>query len=138
MAGEIDGLVDFVYKLSTRQFGEEIPLRYSRAFIRIGVIIVAKTQKILHGIEPYVRAMEYNLKKELYSVYVLVFDKDWLGEQNPDTHEQFMDQVKKLTEQLETATIAIKTHDTEYTCLDRNGRRDTARLIRFEMPTEQR
>ncbi len=62
---------------------KKVPLNYARAFIRIGVIIVAKTQKILQGIEPYVRAMEVNLEKEMYSLYVIVLDKDWLGNAIP-------------------------------------------------------
>lgn len=136
MAGEIEGLVDFLYRLCTRQFGQDVPLRYHRAFIRIGIILVAKMDKILDSIDPYVQAMQFNLQSKSNSIYVLVFDKEWLGEFNPDAHRVYEDQVSHLRTSLETETVAIRTHDVKYICIDQYGSRRKGRCIRFVAPPE--
>ena len=43
MAGEIEGLVAFLYKIASKELGHDVPLQYYTAFIRIAVVIVAKT-----------------------------------------------------------------------------------------------
>jgi hypothetical protein len=131
MAGEIEGFVDFLYKVATRQYGHGVPLEYLRAFIRIHVILVAKASKILKGIGPYVKAMQVGLEKQTYSIYVIAFDKDWLGDSDIKAQEQFDAQVEKLDKQLSTSTEAIKDFDVEYSCVDHGGRRRPARCIRY-------
>ena len=134
MAGEIEGLVEFLYELCSRKPQQQVPLRYHRAFIRVGVIIVAKTEKLLRGIEPYLEAMQINLEKESNSIYVLVFDKEWLGETNPEAHADFEHQIAALDREIGRQTIASKKGDYRYTCLDQFGRRRKARCIRYVMP----
>lgn len=134
MAGEIEGLVEFLYELCSKQLNQDVPLRYHRAFIQIGVIIVAKTAKLLRGIEPYLEAMQINLEKESSSIYVLVSDKEWLGETNPQAHAKFEDQVAKLQREIGRQTVASKKGDYSYTCLDQFGNRRKNRCIRYVMP----
>ena len=70
MAGEIEGLVEFLYELCSKKPRQNVPLNYHRAFIRIGVIIVAKTATLMTSIKPYIEAMNINLEKESTSIYV--------------------------------------------------------------------
>ena len=81
MATEISGLIDFLHTLVTKQPKQIVPLKFAKTYLRIGIILVAKTDKILQtGVGPYVFAMNTSLKADLETVYVLIFDKDWLGE----------------------------------------------------------
>ena len=134
MAGEIEGLVEFLYELCSKKPEQDVPLTYHRAFIRIGVIIVAKTAKLLRGIEPYLEAMQINLEQESNSIYVLVYDKGWLGETNPKAHTKFEEQVAKLQHEIGLQTVASKKGDYSYTCLDQFGNRRKNRCIRYVMP----
>ena len=134
MAGEIEGLVEFLYKLCSKTLEQDVPLKYHRAFIRIGVIIVAKTTKLLRSIEPYLEAMQINLEQESNSIYVLVYDKGWLGETNPKAHAKFEEQVAKLKREIGRQTVASKRGDYNYACLDQFGNRRKNRCIRYVMP----
>jgi hypothetical protein len=134
MAGEIEGLVEFLYKICTKKFGERVPLFYNRALIRIGVIIFAETPKAFGTPDPYIRAMEIHLKAEATAIYVLAFDKEWLGEFDPEAHAAFEKQIEKLGREFERSTVVKKTHELKYSCIDQEGKRHVARLIRFVPP----
>ena len=134
MAGEIEGLVEFLYNLCSRKPQQDVPLKYHRAFIRIGVIIVAKTAKLLQSIEPYLEAMQINLEKESASIYVMVFEKEWLEETNPAAHAEFENRVSALERAMGQQTVAIKKGDYFYTYLDQSGKRRNARCIRYVAP----
>lgn len=122
MVGEIEGLVDFIYRIVTKQFGQDVPLQYNRAYIRIGVVLVAKTSRILEkGIEPYVKAMSLNAQKGLNTIYVICYDKDVLSHVDPIAYESFQLILKDLdTELLKTTTIS-KEFSLQYTFVDQNG-----------------
>ena len=134
IAGEIEGLVEFLYELCSKKPKQDVPLKYHRAFIRIGVIIVAKTAKLLKSIEPYLKAMQINLEMELTSIYVLVSDKEWLEETDPRVYAEFEGQVAKLNHEIGQQTVAVKSGDYSYTCRDQSGRRRKYRCIRYVMP----
>lgn len=134
MAGEIEGLIDFLYQLCSKRFGERVPLDFNRAIIRIGVIIFAETSKALKDLNPYIKAMEIHLKSEPTAIYVLAFDKEWLGKFDPTAHAAFEDRMRNLGSNLEKATVVQKTHDMKYSCIDQEGKRRIARLIRFVPP----
>jgi hypothetical protein len=135
MAGEVEGLVDFLYSLAARKPKQEIKLEYERAHIRIKVIFVARVDKLLKSIEPYVRRMPTSLQKGYFSVYVLAYDKEWLEELDPETHKQFETQVTELTGELEKATVATKDCDVEFSCIDLEGRRRKGRCLRYVAPS---
>ena len=134
MAGEIEGLVEFLYELCSRRPQQDVPLTYHRAFIRIGVIIVAKTAKLLKSIDPYLEAMQINLEKESTSIYVMVFAKEWMKKTDPAAYAEFEDQVAKLDREIGRRTVAFKKGDYFYTSLDQSGKRHDARCIRYVMP----
>ena len=131
MAGEIEGLVEFLYKIATKQVGHDVPLQYYRAFIRVAVVIVAKTAKVLRSTRPYVLAVQRNMTAEPYSIYVLALDKEWLGESNPEKEKLFRDQLESLSDELQSGTVATKDFDVKYACTDTAGNRRTCRCIRF-------
>lgn len=134
MAGEIEGLVEFLYRICTKNFGERVPLFYERAIMRIGVIIFAETTKAFGSLDPYIRAMEIHLRAEPTAIYVLAFDKEWLGEFDPERHAIFEKQIEKLGGELERSTIVEKTHSLKYSCIDQSGKRRISHLIRFVPP----
>jgi hypothetical protein len=133
MAGEIEGFVDFLFGICSKRVGQEVPLHYERAFIRVGVIIVAKTTKLLRGLDPYVTAMHVHLERRMNAIYVLVFDKVWLGEINPLAHDQWQRRLREL-EQLLGQEPVRKDLDVAYTCTDQQGNRRDARFIRYVAP----
>jgi len=134
MVGEIEGLIDFLYQVCNKKFGERVPLDYDHAIISIGIIIFAETSKALGDMRPYIKAMEVHLKSYPTAIYVLAFNKEWLGESDPKAYAAFEEQMKKLGTEFERATIVEKTHDITYACIDRDGKRRTARLIRYVPP----
>lgn len=137
MAGEIEGLVDFLYNIAVKKAGGRIRLDFQHAYIRVSVIIVAKTDKLLTSIEPYVKRMHVSLQKGHFSVYVLAYDKDWLGEVDPESYRRFEEQLHLLKEELDKATVARKDFDIEFTCVDQQGKSRRARCIRYLAPPPQ-
>ena len=79
MLGEVEQLVRFVHRIATRKEREEVPLRFLKAHIRTGVILVAKIDKaVTEGIDPYVQAANINITDEADSFYAIVWDKPHL------------------------------------------------------------
>ena len=134
MAKDIEGLVEFLYQLCSRKPQQEIPLKYHRAFIRIGVIIVAKTAKLLESIKPYLKAMQIQLKEKSTSIYVLAFEKEFLEKTDPETYAEFKNQIDKLSREMDRQTVASKKDDYSYTCVDQSGKHRKARCIRYVAP----
>jgi hypothetical protein len=134
MAGEIEGLVDFLHALCTKAPGQRVPLSYERAYIRIGVIIVAIAEKFLDSIDPYVRAMDWHLRRQLTSIYVLAFDKEWLGEIDREYLSAWEKQLAEFEKGIAAGTAVTKDFDLQYSCVDHSGRRRKARCIRYTAP----
>lgn len=137
MAGEVEGLVIFLHKIATKQFGQFVPLQYQKAYIRVAVIIVAMTHKLLNSIEPYVKRMNVLLNKEYFSIYVIAFDKEWLGEADPEAYKLFQEQLSQLRSELDTGTTAVKDFDVEFSCVDQSGSRRQAKCIRYTAPNQK-
>lgn len=134
MAGEIEGLVTFLHRIATKQFGQLVPLEFQRAYIRVGIIIVAMTHKLLRSVEPYVKRMHVLLNKEFFAIYMIAFDKEWLGEADPQAYELFQRQLAQLGTELDKGTTAIKDFDVEFSCVDTEGRRRKGRCARYTAP----
>jgi hypothetical protein len=135
MSEEVAGLIDFLYTLLTKQPKQLVPLQYEKNYFRIGVILVAKTYKILRGgVGPYIFAMNEAMKRMLETVYVLSYDKDWLGEADPTALEEFNRKVKELEKELATKTIAVQDFKLDYTFVDQEGKRRRATCIRYKAP----
>jgi hypothetical protein len=134
---EVSDLVDFLYTIVTKQPRQAVPLTLSSAYFRIGVILVAKTGTILGvGAGPYVFAMNKSLQQKLDAVYVLIYDKDWLGEINPSILEEFKNKVQSLQEEINRQTIAIQDWKLDYHFVDQHGKRRHATCIRYKAPRE--
>jgi hypothetical protein len=65
MIGEIVDFIKFLHKIATKKRGEQVPLDFVRAYIRVGIMLVAETYKILEkGIGPYLYRMGEKLNKQ--------------------------------------------------------------------------
>ena len=136
MATEISGLIDFLHTLVTKQPKQIVPLKFAKTYLRIGIILVAKTDKILQtGVGPYVFAMNTSLKADLETVYVLIFDKDWLGEVDREALNDFNQKVAALQKELNTRTVAVKDFSLDFDFIDQWGKRRRATCIRYKSPT---
>lgn len=131
MVGEVEGLVNFLYDIAACPPGAQVPLQYSRAFIKLGVILVAKPATLLRSVEPYIHAMQINLERGIQSIYALVLDKEWLGETKPEDALRFIEQLKALEKGLAIETVATLDFDVSFECLDALGRSRRARCIRY-------
>lgn len=134
MAGEVEGLVTFLYRIATKQSGQLVPLQYERAYIRIAIIIVAMTEKLLDSVEPYLQMMNALLNKNFFSIYMVAFDKEWLGEVDPQAYTLFTEQLSRLRTEFDKATTAVKDFDVEFYCVDQRGKRRKARCVRYTAP----
>ncbi len=134
MAGEIEAFVDFLHPLSSTRPGPGVPLDFQRAYLRVSVIFVAKTAKLIRSIDPYVRRMHTSLQKQFFSIYVLAFDKDWLGEVDPEAQRKFEERFGELRTELQKGTVAQVDFDVEFNCVDRRGNRRKGRIIRYVAP----
>ena len=132
MVGSIEGLVRFLYRISTKQLGQDVPLDYLRAYIKIGVLLVAQTSKLLEqGIEPYVKAMNIRLEKEFDSVYIIILDKEMLGKADPDLRDRFIELTASLEKVILQSSLITKDFEVTYACTDSLGRRRKAKCIRY-------
>ena len=132
MAGEVEGLVNFLYRIAAKQFGQEVPLDCIYAYIKIGVVLVADTSKILsRGIDQYVKAVNYHLKKKINTVYVIIFEKEWLKEIDPKAEEEFTNLVQNLENAILQSSLINKDFELKYSCMDTLGRRRGAKCIRY-------
>ena len=135
MATEVCGFIDFLHTLVTRQAKQIVPLQFAKTYFRINIILVAKTDKILYtGVGPYVFAMNTSLNKKLDTVYVLIFDKDWLGEVDIPALEDFKSKVAALQQELNTRTIAVKDFSLDFHYIDQTGKHRRATCIRYKAP----
>lgn len=61
MTGEIERLVNFLFDICTKKYGQDVPLSFMAAYIKIAVMLVALTSKILkEGIRPYLECIAIN------------------------------------------------------------------------------
>jgi len=134
MAGEIEGFISFLNSIATKKPRIDVSLTYLKAFLRVGVVIVADTDKILGSIDNYVKAVHYNLHNQSRSIYFLVYDKEYLSELSGSAYEQFNLQVNALSEEIAKNTILHKYFDLNYYIIDAYGNRRRARCIRYIGP----
>jgi hypothetical protein len=134
MAGEVEGLVTFLHRIATKQFGQLVPLQFQKAYIRVAIIIVAMTHKLLRSVEPYIKRMNVLLNRDFFPIYMIAFDKEWLGEADPQAYDLFQQQLTQLRTELDKGTTAVKDFDVEFSCVDQDGNRRKARCARYTAP----
>lgn len=134
MAGTIESLVHFIYKIAIKDVAQDVPLDYERAHINFGIILVAKTDKILsQGIEPYVKAFAAKLNQKSESVYVVIYDKEFLGEYSPDLSEQFEKDVEDLDAEIQSYVSVRKVMSDKYIGKDVYGKMRKVRIFKYNI-----
>lgn len=128
---EISGLVDFLYKIATKAYGQDVPLDYITRNIKIGVILMGETSKILSGIENYLMAFAYKMEKQLTSIYVLTWDKEFLGNVDPEAHKKFVEMTERLDSNIQKTFRIPKDFELKYTDTDREGKKRKTKISRY-------
>ena len=132
MFDEISGLIEFLYKIATKIYGQDVPLECISKNIKIGVILVGETSKLLHeGIDPYLNAFTYKLRHQLNSIYVITFNKDLLGSTSSELYQQFVELTKNLDRDIERLFKINRDFDLKYTCTDFQGNKRNAKISRY-------
>ncbi len=135
MAGEIEEFIHFIHAICARQFGQHVPATFCRAFMRVSVMLVAVSSKLIQkGTGPYVAWMNRQLAREVSSVYVLQYDKEYIGEEDPELYRKISEELKKLDKDLVRETVALKDFEFVFDCIDVRGRRRKAKVTRYRRP----
>jgi len=128
---EIKGLIEFIFKIANKRYGEYTPLDYRRRNIKIGVLLVGETSKMLQSIEPYIKVFAMQLNKEAKAIYVVSFSKEFLKEKDEESEKAFEEMRACLHERIEKDFKVQKDFDLAYSCYDIRGRRRKAKCIRY-------
>lgn len=132
MLNEITGLIEFLFRIATKIYGQDAPLEYISRHIKIGVILVGETSKVLHdGLDPYLKAFAFAMRRQLASIYVFAIDKEWLGATNPEIYEQFVKITKDLDKDIEQHFQIKKEFELKYACTDSTGNKRKAKISRY-------
>lgn len=132
MFDELAGFIDFLFKIATKSVGQETPLDFISRNIKLGVILVGETSKILRdGIYPYLDAFTYTMKRQLTSIYVIVFDKELLGSVDPQSYQRFVKETEMLSKEIEKQFKIEKDFALNYTCTDLSGKKRKAKIYHY-------
>ncbi len=131
MFHEIAELVDFLYRMSTKAYAQEVPLDLITQNIKIGIILVGETSKILSGIENYLTAFAYNIEKQLTSIYVIIWDKEFLGNVDPEAHKKFVEMTEGLDRGIQKTFRVPRDFELKYTCTDHEGNKRKAKISHY-------
>ena len=132
MLNEITGLIKFLFEIATKVYGQDAPLDYISRYIKIGVILVGQTSKVLFdGLEPYLKAFAFGLRRQLASIYVIAVDKELLGSTNPEIYERFVEITKNLNKDIEQRFQIKKEFEIKYVCTDSAGNKRKAKISRY-------
>lgn len=131
MFDEIAGLIDFLYKITTKFYGEIVPLEYTTRNIKIGVILVGETEKVIYEIEKYLIAFAYKMERQLTSIYLVVWDKDFLGSFDSKVHEKFVKMTENLEEGIQRTFRVPKDFELKYSFTDKKGNKRKSKISRY-------
>jgi len=131
MESELKGLIEFIYKICTKGYGENTPLDYRTKNIKIGLLLVGETGKILKGIEPYIKGFAYKLNQEAEVIYLVSFSKEFLKEQDEESEKAFEEMRDYLHQRIERDFRVEKDFELAYSCLDVTGRKRKAKCVRY-------
>jgi len=132
MFHEISDLIEFLYKIATKVYGQDVPLDCISKNIKIGVILVGETSKLLQeGIDPYLDAFTHSLRQQLNSIYIITLDKDLLGSPNSELYQQFVELTKSLDRDIERRFKINKDFELKYICTDSKGNKRNAKITRY-------
>lgn len=134
MTGEIEGLTDFLHKIATKKVGQDVPLEYITAYIKIAFLLVADTSKIIHeGLYPYLKCIAISVQKGVNSIYVIIWDKAQLGEYNSEAFREFQTRTRELDRSIAGQYKVKKASELSYSIVDAKGKARKAKCIRYDV-----
>ena len=69
---EFDRLLDFLYKIATKDVGERVQLAHETTITKIAIILIASDEVLLsHGKTPYVKRAEKLMKNNFQTIYIV-------------------------------------------------------------------
>jgi hypothetical protein len=131
MISEVEYLVRFVHRIATRDLGVEVPLVFKRAHIRLGIVLVAKAQKIIElGIDPYIEAARIKIQEEkcdalYFIIYEQIYPKSW------KSFMQYKARCAQLQRILRSRFRLFEHFSATYLYVDPNGRRRGGQITRY-------
>jgi len=132
MTGEIEGLVRFLHAISTKRYGQDVPLEFITAYIKIAVLLVADTSKILRdGINPYLNSIAINAQKGVNTIYVIIWNKEALGARDPRAYQEFEQKTQLLSREIQSKTRLKKVGELKYDTIDSQGKKRKAKCLRY-------
>ena len=130
MVGEVEDLVKWLHQLATKPEGVDVPLQMRRAYISVGIVLIAKMSTISEqGIGPYRTAIEYNLRKKLDTIYLIIWDRPSVGGRVLD--ERYRSLCQDIVEETNW-TKNLKLHfKQEYNYITPHGEKRTGWIARY-------
>jgi succinate dehydrogenase flavin-adding protein (antitoxin of CptAB toxin-antitoxin module) len=132
MTGELEQLVHFIFRIATKELGQDVPLNFEKAHIAVGVILVAKSSKLLQiGIKPYLICMNWKVERECDAVYVITFDKHSLRETDEAAHNKFVRLTQELDKEILNSSLITKDFSVPYSYMDQDGKKRKGNCTRY-------
>lgn len=128
---EIKGLIEFIFKIATKSYGENAPLDYRTRNIKIGVLLVGITSKILWSIEPYIKAFVCHLNQQAEAIYIVSFSKEFLKKEDEESEKAFEEMRAYLHQTIERDFKVQKDFGLTYSCSDVTGRKRKVKCVRY-------
>ena len=134
MVGEVEGLIEFLYKLATRRPGQDTRLDYLRGTIRVGTLLVGQLAKISESIDPYLNMVKGKIREdEIDALYVMVWGRAYLRKANLARWTRLNRNVSKLIEEIRALDEVSRDFLSEYRYVDFQGRRGRGMIARFDV-----
>jgi hypothetical protein len=132
ITNEIIELINFVYNISSKEIGENVPLDISTHHIKMGIILVGKSNTIkIQGVDPYLKRFRYKLIDRFDTIYVIQYERGVLGFTNSQKTDEFKELTQKLKQKIEANFEIRKDFELKYTYLDPERKYNSALITRY-------
>ncbi|MFW6172577.1 MAG: hypothetical protein ACOC5T_02425, partial [Elusimicrobiota bacterium] len=134
MIKEIDEIINFLYKIVTRERREEEPsLALKKKFFKISIVLMGKSGKILtFGTKPYIDAIKYQIKEGSEIIYVIKYfrRKKFLSDSDRRKKKKIF---KEFDEKIKKNFDLKKDFSLEYFIRNEKGAKVKREIIRYQI-----
>ena len=131
MVAEIETLIEFIYRIASKSYGENAPLDIITPNIKIGVLLVGQTAKVLNSIDPYMMAFCRKLDKRAEAIYLISFCSEFLKERDEESERAFENMKTYLHQEIDRSFEVEKDFELDYLCFDVKGMKRKAKCLRY-------